>query len=74
MYNIGFAYIISMIWSTMLDLLAAADEVAWLLELAVPPDWVVRLGGGGTGGALLFLDPEALELLETCPRQNKIKY
>lgn len=39
------------------------------LALADPPDWVVLLGAGGTGGALRFLEPEALELLGTCPME-----
>lgn len=43
------------------------------LALADPPDWVVLLGAGGTGGALRFLEPEALELLGTCPGIQNIQ-
>lgn len=53
-------------------LLAAAETVA-PLALADPPDWVVLLGAGGTGGALRFLEPEALELLGTCPGIQNIQ-
>lgn len=41
------------------------------MELAEPPVWTVLLGAGGTGGARRVLDPEALELLDTCPEERE---
>ena len=47
--------------------LPPAAEAAVPLAPADPPVCGPLFGGGGTGGALRFLEPEALELIGTCP-------